>query len=52
MATEDTVRVIMKVQTMFHAELLRAGKEYTIPEKTAERWILSGLAERVEAASD
>lgn len=45
MTKEVTVRVKMLVQTMYHAELLRAGKEYNVPKETAERWIISGLAE-------
>jgi len=45
MPKEETVRVKMRVQTMYHAELLRAGKEYNVPEETAKRWIISGLAE-------
>src|SRR5699024_7086909 len=45
MAKEETVRVKMRVQTMYHAELLRAGKEYNVPEETAKRWIIRGLAE-------
>lgn len=52
MATEEIVRVKMKVQTMYHAELLRAGKEYNIPETTAERWIISGLAEKAEQTEE
>jgi len=42
------VKVKMNVQTMYRGELLRAGKIYTVSEKTAERWIMSKLAEKVK----
>lgn len=42
------VKVKMNVQTMYRGELLRAGKTYTVSEETAERWIISKLAEKVE----
>lgn len=38
----------MNIQTMYRGELLRAGKIYTVSEETAERWIISQLAEKVE----
>jgi len=44
----EEVKVKMNVQTMYRAELLRAGKVYTVNKETAERWIISKLAERVE----
>lgn len=42
---EDKKSVKMNVQTMYKGELLRAGKTYTVSKGTAERWIISGLAE-------
>ncbi|MEI3607361.1 hypothetical protein SPD48_16900 [Pseudogracilibacillus sp. SE30717A] len=42
------VKVKMNIQTMYRGELLRAGKIYTVSEETAERWIISQLAEKVE----
>ncbi len=42
------VKVKLNVQTMYRGELLRAGKIYTVSEETAERWIISQLAEKVE----
>lgn len=42
------MKVKLNVQTMYRGELLRAGKVYTVSEETAERWIISGLAEKVE----
>lgn len=41
-------RVKLNVQTMYKGELLRAGKVYEVSKETAERWIESKLAERVE----
>lgn len=38
----------MMVQTMYKGELLRAGKVYDINKETAERWIVSGIAEQSE----
>ena len=43
---EKNVTVKMNVQTMYKGDLLRAGKTYTVNEETAERWIVSGLAEK------
>lgn len=40
------VKVKLNVQTMYQGKLLRAGKVYEVNEKTAERWIASGLAEK------
>lgn len=42
----------MNVQTAYHGDLLRAGKEYEIDEETAKRWIASRLAERVQENSE
>jgi len=42
------VKVKLNVQTMYRGELLRAGKVYEVSEETAERWIASKLAEKVE----
>ncbi|MEK4297902.1 hypothetical protein MKY30_00605 [Oceanobacillus sp. FSL W8-0428] len=42
------MKVKMNVQTAYHGDLLRAGKEYEIDEETAKRWIASRLAERVQ----
>ncbi|GGP07023.1 hypothetical protein [Oceanobacillus neutriphilus] len=41
------MKVKMNVQTAYHGNLLRAGKEYEIDEETAERWVSSRLAEEV-----
>lgn len=41
------MKVKVLVQTMYRGELLRAGKVYEVSEETAERWILSQLAEEV-----
>lgn len=40
------MKVKMNVQSMYKGELLRAGKTYEVNEETAERWIISGLAEK------
>ncbi|WP_010532077.1 hypothetical protein [Lentibacillus jeotgali] len=41
-------KVKMNVQTMYHGELLRAGKVYEVEQSTAERWIASKIAEEAE----
>jgi len=41
-------KVKMLVQTMYRGELLRAGKVYEVSEETAEKWIISNLAESAE----
>lgn len=45
------MKVKMNVQTAYHGDLLRAGKEYEIDEETAKRWIASKLAEEVQEDS-
>ena len=45
---EESIRVKMNVQTMYKGELLRANKSYEVSKDTAERWIVSGLAQRVD----
>jgi len=42
------MKVKMNVQTAYHGDLLRAGKEYEIDEEIAKRWIASKLAEEVQ----
>lgn len=42
------IKVRMNVQTAYHGNLLRAGKEYEIDEDTAERWIDSKIAAAVD----
>lgn len=42
---DEQVEVKMNVQTMYKGELLRAGKSYKVNKETAERWLISGLAE-------
>ncbi|MEW9676035.1 hypothetical protein ABRT01_07605 [Lentibacillus sp. L22] len=42
------MRVKMNVQTAYHGDLLRAGKEYDIDEEIAKRWIASKIAEPVD----
>lgn len=46
------MKVKMNVQTAYHGDLLRAGKEYEIDEETAERWLASRLAEEVPETSE
>lgn len=41
------IKVRMNVQTAYHGNLLRAGKEYEIDEETAKRWIASKIAAAV-----
>lgn len=48
----DMMKVKLNVQTMYRGELLRAGKVYTVTKETAERWIASKLAEKVEESED
>lgn len=43
------VKIKMLVQTTYHGELLRAGKEYQIEHAIARRWIESGIAEQVDS---
>ncbi|WP_226034796.1 hypothetical protein [Aquibacillus saliphilus] len=38
------LKVKMLVQTSYNGDILREGKEYLIPKKTAERWHASRLA--------
>jgi len=45
---ETNIAIKMNVQTMYKGELLRAGKIYMVNKTTAERWIVSGLAEASE----
>ncbi|GEM01300.1 hypothetical protein SAMN05421839_10912 [Halolactibacillus halophilus] len=40
------MKVKMLVQSQYKSELLRLGKVYEINDKTANRWVLSGLAEK------
>lgn len=42
------IKVKLNVQTMYRGELLRAGKVYEINKETAEKWIASNLASKVE----
>lgn len=42
----------MNVQTAYHGDLLRAGKEYEIDETTAKRWIASKIAEQAGNEAD
>lgn len=51
-AMEKNITVKMNVQTMYKGDLLRAGKIYTVNEETAERWIVSGLAEKETSEED
>ncbi|WP_188454202.1 hypothetical protein [Virgibacillus oceani] len=37
-------KVKMNVQTAYHGELLRAGKEYEVDDSTAKRWNASKIA--------
>ncbi|MFD1362138.1 hypothetical protein [Lentibacillus salinarum] len=41
-------KIKMNVQTMYHGDLLRAGKVYQVEDSTAERWIKSKIAEKAE----
>lgn len=42
------MKIKMNVQTMYKGELLRVGKIYEINKQTAEKWIKSKLATKVE----
>lgn len=42
------MKLKMNVQTAYHGDLLRAGKEYEIDEATAKRWIASKIAVKAE----
>lgn len=42
----------MNVQTAYHGEILRVGKEYEIDDDIAKRWIASKIAKRVEQEAD
>lgn len=42
------MKVQMKVQTMYHGDLLRKDKIYEIEEHTAQRWIASKIAEKAD----
>lgn len=42
------IKVKLNVQTMYKGELLRAGNVYEINQDTAEKWILSNLATKIE----
>lgn len=46
------IKVKLNVQTMYKGELLRAGKVYEINRETAERWIMSNLATKIEEYND
>lgn len=41
------MKIKMLVQTMYRGELLRAGKVYEINEETAQKWLVSKMAEEV-----
>lgn len=42
------IKVKMNVQTAYYGDLLRKGKVYEIEQETAERWIASKIAEKVD----
>jgi len=42
------IKVKMNVQSAYYGELLRKGKIYEIEKKTAQRWIDSNIAQRIE----
>lgn len=42
------MKIKMLVQTMYRGELLRAGKVYDINEETAQKWLISKMAEKVD----
>lgn len=42
------MKIKMNVQTMYKGELFRAGKVYEVNKKTAEKWIASKLATKIE----
>lgn len=46
------LKVKMNVQTAYHGDLLRAGKEYEIDEGTAKRWSESGIAEIIDDSEE
>ncbi|WP_172840495.1 hypothetical protein [Virgibacillus phasianinus] len=45
-------KVLMNVQTAYHGDILRAGKEYEIDDEIAKRWIASKIATKVEKEAD
>ncbi|WP_404454508.1 hypothetical protein LG329_05770 [Virgibacillus necropolis] len=45
-------KVLMNVQTAYHGEILRAGKQYEIDDDIAKRWIASKIANKVEKEAD
>ncbi|ENH97273.1 hypothetical protein J416_04623 [Gracilibacillus halophilus YIM-C55.5] len=42
------MKIKMLVQSTYQDQLLRAGKIYEINDETANRWVVSGIAERVD----
>lgn len=42
----------MNVQTAYHGDILRAGKEYDIDDEIAKRWIASKIATKVTIEAD
>lgn len=46
------MKVKMLVQSQYKSKLLREGKVYEINDETAERWILSKLAEKAPETND
>lgn len=45
-------KVQMNVQTAYHGDILRAGKEYDIDDEIAKRWIASKIATKVMEEAD
>lgn len=41
-------KVLMNVQTAYHGDILRAGKEYEIDDDIAKRWIASKIATKAK----
>lgn len=45
-------KVRMNVQTAYHGDILRAGKEYDIDDEIAKRWVASKIATNVTGEAD
>lgn len=45
-------KVLMNVQTAYHGDILRAGKQYEIDDDIAKRWIASKIATKAAAEAD
>jgi len=46
------IKVKMNVQTAYYGDLLRKGNIYEVEQQTAERWIASKIADKVNESDD